>query len=182
MDAGEGVALRGARAGHAMNPDRWRRIKEVFHLALDRAPEERAPFLDNACAGDDELRAEVERLLIAHVNAGSFIETSPVAGLAQQSAPVTTTLTGRALDHYRSAASSAPAGWVRSMPRTTPISIARSRSRSSQRRQRGGAARASARSAARLAAQSPEYLHDSRGRRVRGPGVHRHGVHRRAVR
>jgi tetratricopeptide (TPR) repeat protein/predicted Ser/Thr protein kinase len=84
-----------------MNPDRWRRVKEVFHLALDRAPEERPPFLANACEGDDELRAEVERLLIAHVNAGSFIETSPVAGLAQQSGPVTATLTGRSLDHYR---------------------------------------------------------------------------------
>ncbi len=83
-----------------MNPDRWRRVKEVFHLALDRAPEERAPFLNRACAGDDELRAEVERLLVAHVNAGNFIEASPVPGLAHRAASLTTTLTGRALDHY----------------------------------------------------------------------------------
>ena len=83
-----------------MNPDQWRRVKEVFHLALDRAPGERARFLDGVCAGEDDLRAEVERLLNAHEKAGSFIETSPVSAVVQPSARTVTTLTGRALDHY----------------------------------------------------------------------------------
>src|SRR5688572_13247492 len=100
MDAGEGVAVRGARSGHVMNPDRWRRVKEVFHLALDRAPRERAAFLDDACAGESELRAEVERLLTAHADAGGFIETSPVPGLFRRPVQPTAILTGRALDHY----------------------------------------------------------------------------------
>jgi TolB-like protein len=83
-----------------MNPDQWRRIKDVFHLALGRAPEERAPFLDDACAGDDELRAEVERLLAAHASAGNFLETSPVPGLVHPTVQAAAALTGRALDHY----------------------------------------------------------------------------------
>ena len=84
-----------------MNPDRWRRIKEVFHLALDRPAVDRPAFLDRVCASEDDLRAEVERLLIAHVNAGSFIEASPVPGLALPSSPTPALLTGHMIDHYQ---------------------------------------------------------------------------------
>lgn len=45
---------------------RWRRIDEVFDDLLDHPPGERDRILDEACAGDDELRAEVEALLDAH--------------------------------------------------------------------------------------------------------------------
>jgi serine/threonine protein kinase len=51
-----------------MTPDRWRRIEEIFHAALDRAPEDRGPFLDQACGTDTELRAEVESLLAENVS------------------------------------------------------------------------------------------------------------------
>src|SRR5208282_5919402 len=37
-----------------------------------------AAYLDGACRGDDELRAEVEKLLLAHDQAGAFLE-APVA-------------------------------------------------------------------------------------------------------
>jgi serine/threonine protein kinase len=46
----------------------------VFFAALDRKPEERAAYLDQACAGDADLRARVERLLAAHPNVGGFLE------------------------------------------------------------------------------------------------------------
>jgi serine/threonine-protein kinase len=46
-----------------MQPERWARIEEVLHLAIDCAPANRAALLDAACAGDAELRAEVESLL-----------------------------------------------------------------------------------------------------------------------
>src|SRR5467141_169884 len=59
-----------------MNPERLQKIDRVFQLALDVPPQRWASFLDNACAGDAELRAEVESLLSAHQNAGSFIEGS----------------------------------------------------------------------------------------------------------
>src|SRR3989440_10390117 len=57
-----------------MKPESWQQIDRLFHLALERAPEERAAFLDQACAGDQQLRREVEVLITAHERAGSFIE------------------------------------------------------------------------------------------------------------
>nr|NIP77870.1 protein kinase [Gemmatimonadota bacterium]NIQ52186.1 protein kinase [Gemmatimonadota bacterium]NIU72291.1 protein kinase [Gammaproteobacteria bacterium]NIX42788.1 protein kinase [Gemmatimonadota bacterium]NIY06956.1 protein kinase [Gemmatimonadota bacterium] len=48
-----------------LEPERWRRIDGVLGAALDRSPSERASFLDHACAGDPELRREVEALLAA---------------------------------------------------------------------------------------------------------------------
>ncbi|HEV8018627.1 MAG TPA: protein kinase [Steroidobacteraceae bacterium] len=49
-----------------MQADRWRRLEEIFQSALDCAPESRAAFIDSACGGDAELRAEVDSLLAAH--------------------------------------------------------------------------------------------------------------------
>ena len=46
-----------------MSDQRWRRIEEICHEALERSPDERALFVREACAGDDVLRAEVESLL-----------------------------------------------------------------------------------------------------------------------
>ena len=83
-----------------MTYERWPRVKELFHAALERAPADRADFLAEACGLDASLRAEVERLLAAHDEAGSFIEASPVAGLARAVQPVSNTLAGRRLGHY----------------------------------------------------------------------------------
>ena len=44
-----------------MTPSRWARIKEVFGAAYEQHAAERAHFLDSACDGDAEFRAEVER-------------------------------------------------------------------------------------------------------------------------
>ena len=46
-----------------MDAERWRRINELFHAALERGPAARGAFLDEACAGDPGLRAEVASLL-----------------------------------------------------------------------------------------------------------------------
>ncbi len=83
-----------------MTPDRWQLVKEGFHAALERPPDERDAFLDRLCAGDVALRAEIARLLAAHVDAGGFIETSPVAGLTHTPGQVATTLTGSVINHY----------------------------------------------------------------------------------
>jgi serine/threonine-protein kinase len=56
-----------------MSPERWLEVKEIFNAALDLAPAERHLFIDEKCA-DDELRAEVEALLISADEAESFIE------------------------------------------------------------------------------------------------------------
>jgi hypothetical protein len=43
--------------------DRWRRIEEIFQVALDTTPDRRAAYLQRACGGDSSLRNEVESLL-----------------------------------------------------------------------------------------------------------------------
>ena len=48
-----------------MIEERWRRVSALFHEALTRDPSDRGAFLDDACAGDRLLRAEVENLLAA---------------------------------------------------------------------------------------------------------------------
>jgi eukaryotic-like serine/threonine-protein kinase len=53
---------------------RWRRLQELFEAAADLAPEQREPYLASACAGNDELRREVEALLRSDAEAGNFIE------------------------------------------------------------------------------------------------------------
>lgn len=37
----------------------WRRVEELFHAALERPPEVRRAFLDEACGEDNELRHQV---------------------------------------------------------------------------------------------------------------------------
>jgi eukaryotic-like serine/threonine-protein kinase len=57
-------------------------LESIFFAALEKqTPSERAAFLDDACAGNAELRRTVERMLAAHAEAGTFLE-SPAPGLA----------------------------------------------------------------------------------------------------
>ncbi|MFL6194842.1 MAG: serine/threonine protein kinase, partial [Thermoanaerobaculia bacterium] len=58
-----------------MTPERWQKIKTVLEDALEREKGERTAFLDDACAGDDELREEVESLLASEDEVEDFIET-----------------------------------------------------------------------------------------------------------
>ena len=46
-----------------MEPDRREQIERLYHAALEREPDARDAFLDEACAGDEELRREVAGLL-----------------------------------------------------------------------------------------------------------------------
>jgi tetratricopeptide (TPR) repeat protein len=48
-----------------MTPERWRRIDSILQECLDLPPAARDIFLTSACAGDDDLRGEVEELLAA---------------------------------------------------------------------------------------------------------------------
>src|SRR5215471_15517229 len=57
-------------------------IKEIFHAALDCAPDQLSAFLDQSCAGDEDLRGKVEALLTSHRQAESFIENSIGAAAA----------------------------------------------------------------------------------------------------
>jgi TolB-like protein len=61
-----------------MKPERFQQVETIFQAALRREPASRAIFLDGACLDDDELRREVESLLAAHHEAGSFIHAPAV--------------------------------------------------------------------------------------------------------
>jgi serine/threonine protein kinase len=47
---------------------------ELFEAALERSPTDRAPFLDEACAGNQPLHQRLEALLARHEKAASFLE------------------------------------------------------------------------------------------------------------
>jgi eukaryotic-like serine/threonine-protein kinase len=50
------------------------RVRDIFLAAVELSPEERSGFLADACGADAELRAEVDRLLVANSNPDSILE------------------------------------------------------------------------------------------------------------
>ena len=61
-----------------MTPELYQRIQALMQSALELESDERASFLDEACAGDESLRRQVEALLISHERASSFLESPAV--------------------------------------------------------------------------------------------------------
>jgi len=103
VDHGEGLALPGAeRARNLMKAERWKQVNDLFQSTVDRAPGERAAFLDEACHGDEGLRREVESLLTSYERSENFIELP-----AFEVAPELVTnakagaLVGKVIGHYR---------------------------------------------------------------------------------
>jgi non-specific serine/threonine protein kinase/serine/threonine-protein kinase len=66
-----------------MTPERWKQIRAAFEVAELLAPGKRPDYLDQACAGDSELRIEVESLLRALSQAGSEFMVRPAGELMQ---------------------------------------------------------------------------------------------------
>ena len=71
-----------------MSDKRWERVEDIFHRAVELAPGARSAFLEEACAGDQSLRREVESLL-AHDSENGDTFTGPPD------------LTPRTIAHYR---------------------------------------------------------------------------------
>ncbi|MFN0172196.1 MAG: protein kinase domain-containing protein [Bryobacteraceae bacterium] len=85
-----------------MGLDRFQQVERLYHSALNLTPSRRAVFLEEACAGDEELRREVESLLGYHEKAERFIETPAMEvaakALAGEQAPA---VAGRLPPSYR---------------------------------------------------------------------------------
>ena len=45
-------------------PDRWQKIEELYHSAREKEESQRVAFLNEACAGDEALRQEIESLVV----------------------------------------------------------------------------------------------------------------------
>ena len=85
-----------------MKPERWRQINDLFQLAVERAPEERAAFLEQACHGDEGLRREIESLIGYDERVENFIE-SPAFEVAPEllTDDRTGAIVGELISHYR---------------------------------------------------------------------------------
>jgi len=91
-----------------MEPERWKRVEQVYQSVLAVAKNQRASFLEETCSGDERLRREVEALLAYEDQAQQFMETAALEGLAKQLAdepvdirPVDDHLVGAMILHYR---------------------------------------------------------------------------------
>src|SRR5256714_1218411 len=84
-----------------MKAERWEKVIDLFQSALERAPEERAAFLDETCHDDEGMRREVESLLTSHERAENFIEV-PAFEVAPELATNDSAeaLIGKLLGHY----------------------------------------------------------------------------------
>ena len=83
-----------------MNPERFERVREVYHAVLDRPSGERAAFLEQACSGDAALRDEIQSLLAAGEEAGSFLAVPETALETQPLGTTGANLSGRVLGSY----------------------------------------------------------------------------------
>lgn len=66
-----------------LETERWDQIKRVLQAALDLPAEERTTYLRDTCGHDHDLRVEVESLLLAHEQAGSFAQRPAVERLTE---------------------------------------------------------------------------------------------------
>ncbi len=88
------------------DPDRWERVQQILGDALELEGAARRAFLDEACAGDATLRAEVLSLLDASAHADSyFSDLASRVGIAEHAdgpiPPAAPDLEGRRIGAYR---------------------------------------------------------------------------------
>src|SRR5437773_11908158 len=75
MDHGQSLALsRAERGRNLMKAERWKQVNDLFQSAVERAPDKRAAFLDEACQGDEPMRRDVGSLLTSPERSENCIE------------------------------------------------------------------------------------------------------------
>jgi hypothetical protein len=82
-------------------PDRWQQIEKICQSALELAKSRRRAFLDEACAGDQELRREVESLLQFDSRGDRFIEQPALEVAAKMVAQEPQSLIEQQLGSYQ---------------------------------------------------------------------------------
>ena len=85
-----------------MNAERWNQIEQLYHSAREQEPGQRDGFLSQACAGDEELRREVESLLSYETETAMLLDR-PALEVAVRALAMDRRnwMIGRTLGHYR---------------------------------------------------------------------------------
>jgi serine/threonine-protein kinase len=83
-----------------ITPDRYHQAEKMFHEVLALAPDQRAAFLDSACAADTELRAEVESLLAAYEQVDQYLD-EPLMKAVTRLLPESEAEQVQAIGHYQ---------------------------------------------------------------------------------
>ena len=85
-----------------MSRDRWQQIDQLLDAALELEASERAQFLNQACAGDEALRKELESRLASDEPSRCFIEQpAPVVTAKAAASHNEEQLAGRLISHYK---------------------------------------------------------------------------------
>ena len=85
-----------------MTSERWQQVEQLYRAVRARAAGERAVFFDAACAGDAELRREVESLLAQPASADSVLGEPAIAAaqrVGRQAEKIR--MVGQTVSHYR---------------------------------------------------------------------------------
>jgi len=83
-----------------MTPARWERIEQLYHAADALPLDQRAQFLADACADDQELHREVTSLLGERMSAGGFLSQPAIVRAARMLSDVPVTMAGRSVGRY----------------------------------------------------------------------------------
>ena len=87
-----------------MSPEQWQQIDQLFHAALERAPDERAAWLATASQGDAELQHNVAALLVAHEEDDDGVWAASPSEIAAQwlnDQGALPSLIGQQISHYQ---------------------------------------------------------------------------------
>lgn len=84
-----------------MTPERFSKVKSIFVASLDAERQRRKDFVAAACGGRNTLYLEVIQLLLAHEEAGDYLESGIVFALAAPAPDTTVVRTGERLGAYR---------------------------------------------------------------------------------
>jgi eukaryotic-like serine/threonine-protein kinase len=94
-----------------MERERWARVEQLYHAALELAESERQSFLEESCSGDYALRREVESLLEQENKAAEFLEVPALEKAAKTWGPGQVAgksrdedalgIVGRTISHYQ---------------------------------------------------------------------------------
>jgi tetratricopeptide (TPR) repeat protein len=79
----------------------WKKVEAIFYAALEHTPMQRDAFLDQACAGDENLRNEVESLLAASGKTLGFLKDRVEAAAQKLDEDEKGEIIGRQIGPYR---------------------------------------------------------------------------------